>query len=108
MASTEVESLVANRFGTNTSLVHPDTLKQGASAVPFPITTIERAGMAKQKSRTSDTSMANGIKVKRQDGKIWSHLRAKWLEETPEERVRQQYLPVLVEEYGFALDQMDE
>ena len=64
--------------------------------------------MAKRKSRTSDTSTANGIKVKRQDGKIWSHLRAKWLEETPEERVRQQYLPVLVEEYGFALDQMDE
>lgn len=64
--------------------------------------------MAKRKSQTSDTSTANGIKVKRQDGKIWSHLRSKWLEETPEERVRQQYLPVLVEEYGFALHQMDE
>jgi type I restriction enzyme M protein len=41
-------------------------------------------------------------------GKIWSHVRQKWLIETPEERVRQEYFPVLVEEYGFALEQIDE
>jgi len=40
--------------------------------------------------------------------KIWSHLRVKWLNETPEERVRQEYLLVLVNEYGFALDQIAE
>ena len=41
-------------------------------------------------------------------GKIWSYLRKKWLDETPEERVRQEYLCVLVNEYGFALEQIDE
>ncbi len=48
------------------------------------------------------------VKRDEQKGKIWSHLRAKWLDETPEERVRQEYLPVLVNEYGFALEQMAE
>ena len=41
-------------------------------------------------------------------GKIWSHIRSKWLDETPEEFVRQNYLCVLVNEYGFDLQQMDE
>jgi type I restriction enzyme M protein len=40
--------------------------------------------------------------------KIWSHIRQKWIVETPEERVRQEYLPVLVGEYGFPLEQIDE
>jgi len=44
----------------------------------------------------------------KKNGKIWSHLRKKWLDETPEESVRQEYLCVLVNEYGFALDQIDE
>jgi type I restriction enzyme M protein len=39
---------------------------------------------------------------------IFSPLRAKWVPLTPEERVRQQYLKVLVEEYGFTYDQMAE
>jgi type I restriction enzyme M protein len=46
--------------------------------------------------------------VRRDKGRIWSHVRNKWLEETPEEMVRQEYLGVLVNEYGFAVDQMDE
>ncbi|MCB9844615.1 MAG: N-6 DNA methylase [Phycisphaeraceae bacterium] len=41
-------------------------------------------------------------------GKIWSHIRQKWLVETPEEQVRQSYLPILINEYGFSLDQMEE
>jgi type I restriction enzyme M protein len=41
-------------------------------------------------------------------GKIWSHIRNKWLVETPEERVRQEYLLILVNEYGFSLDQIAE
>jgi len=49
------------------------------------------------------------IEVKRDGkGKIWSHLRQKWLYETPEESVRQSFLPVLVAEYGYSLEQMDE
>lgn len=41
-------------------------------------------------------------------GHIWSHVRAKWLVETPEELVRQEYLCLLVNEYGFSLEQIDE
>lgn len=41
-------------------------------------------------------------------GQIWSHIRQKWLVETPEERVRQQYLTVLVNEYGFSPEQISE
>lgn len=41
-------------------------------------------------------------------GKIWSHIRRKWLVETPEETVRQEYLLVLVNEYSFSLDQIAE
>lgn len=48
------------------------------------------------------------MKVRRENGKIWSHIRKKWLIETPEETVRQEYLCTLVNEYGFALNQMDE
>lgn len=49
------------------------------------------------------------LEVRREDtGKIWSHVRHKWLVETPEERVRQEYLCVLVNEYGFNVDQIDE
>ncbi len=52
--------------------------------------------------------MSTQIAVRREKGKIWSHIRQKWLIETPEESVRQEFLCVLVTEYGFALDQMDE
>ena len=54
----------------------------------------------------SDTSR---LEIRRNSkGKIWSHLRQKWLDETPEERVRQAYVCVLVNEYGFRLEQMTE
>lgn len=39
---------------------------------------------------------------------IFSHIRQRWLVETPEERVRQTFVTTLHNEYGFALDQMDE
>ena len=50
------------------------------------------------------------LKLKRDDakGKIWSHIRSKWLVETPEETVRQVYLLILVNEYGFTLNQISE
>jgi type I restriction enzyme M protein len=52
--------------------------------------------------------MPSQLAVRREKGKIWSHIRQKWLEETPEEMVRQGYLLTLVNEYGFNLEQMDE
>lgn len=39
---------------------------------------------------------------------IFSKVRQKWLTLTPEEKVRQDYLEVLVNEYGYALDQVAE
>lgn len=49
------------------------------------------------------------LEIRRKTGnKIWSHVRAKWLVETPEETVRQEYLLVLVNEYGFSIDQISE
>ena len=48
------------------------------------------------------------LSVERRHGEIYSHIRKKWLIETPEERVRQEYLCVLVNEYNYSLDQIDE
>lgn len=49
------------------------------------------------------------LEVRRNNkNKIWSHLRQKWLDETPEERVRQEYVCILTNEYGFRLEQMTE
>ena len=39
---------------------------------------------------------------------VYSLIRKRWLQLTPEEKVRQEYLRILVNEYGYALDQMDE
>lgn len=75
--------------------------------------------MAKQKPNGGGTATAtaksatNGerpaLSVKTDDkGRIFSHIRQKWLVETPEERVRQAYVATLHNEYGFNLDQMDE
>ena len=63
----------------------------------------------KPDKRTKKTD-ADGapLAVRRDKGKIWSHIRSKWLVETPEETVRQQYLLILVNEYGFSVDQIDE
>ena len=42
------------------------------------------------------------------NGRVFPHIRQKWLIETPEEGVRQEYVVSLHNEYGFDLDQMDE
>src|SRR4051794_12796654 len=57
---------------------------------------------------TQARSDRDQLSVRRDKGKIWSPIRNKWLVETPEETVRQEYLWVLVNEYGFSPDQMDE
>ncbi len=60
---------------------------------------------SKKKGADGNTTQ---LTVRREKGKIWSHIRQKWLIETPEETVRQEFLCVLVSEYGFAPDQIDE
>lgn len=56
--------------------------------------------------KTEETST---LQIKRNnEGKIYSHIRKIWLVETPEETVRQNYLLVLVNEYGYSLEQIDE
>lgn len=52
--------------------------------------------------------MSGLLSIRREKNTIWSHIRKKWLVETPEERVRQEYLCTLVNEYGFNLDQIEE
>ncbi len=53
-------------------------------------------------------SYVKADEVQIEGNKIFSPVRKKWLPLTPEEKVRQQYLTVLIDEYGFALDQIDE
>ncbi|MCX7872752.1 MAG: N-6 DNA methylase [Verrucomicrobiae bacterium] len=61
------------------------------------------------KTKTPVVATSEKIEVVRDGkGKIWSHIRQIWLDETPEESVRQSYLLVLVNEYGFTLEQMGE
>lgn len=50
----------------------------------------------------------NKITILEKDGKIFSHIRKKWLTKTPEEIVRQQYLLVLINHYGYSIDQIKE
>ena len=52
----------------------------------------------------------SALKVKKDEkkGLIWSHVRGKWLVETPEESVRQEYLLTLCNEYDFAVEQIAE
>jgi hypothetical protein len=65
--------------------------------------------------QTADASERNRatarpvLSIKTNDkGEVFSHVRQKWLIETPEERVRQAYVVSLHNEYGFDLNQMDE
>ena len=57
---------------------------------------------------TTPSTQALAVKRDETKGQIWSHIRKKWLFETPEERVRQDYLCILVNEFGYALEQIDE
>lgn len=48
----------------------------------------------------------NELEIKRENGKIFCPLTNSWHIETPEEKVRQQYIAKLVNEYGYSLEQM--
>ncbi|MBI5805596.1 N-6 DNA methylase [candidate division TA06 bacterium] len=62
----------------------------------------------KIKEPRPDYVAESGATIKREGGKIWSPVRQKWLVETPEEYVRQEYLLILLHEYGFKVDQIAE
>ena len=49
---------------------------------------------------------ADEIQIK--GSQIFSKVRQKWLHLTPEERVRQEYLKILIQEYGYNIDQLAE
>ena len=69
-----------------------------------------------QQEYEADPSSGAQTRVRRQERRkpaaqrrqIWSHVRRKWLVETPEETVRQEYLLILLHEYGYALEQIAE
>ena len=46
------------------------------------------------------------LEIKSDNGKIFCPLTDSWHIETPEEKVRQEYIKILVEDYGYSLDQM--
>ena len=46
------------------------------------------------------------LEINRENGKIFCPLTNTWHIETPEEKVRQEYIKNLVENYGYSLDQM--
>lgn len=46
------------------------------------------------------------LEIKRENGKIFCPLTDSWHIETPEEKVRQEYIKKLVDDYGYSLDQM--
>lgn len=46
------------------------------------------------------------LEIKKENGKIFCPLTNSWHIETPEEKVRQEYIKKLVEDYGYSLDQM--
>lgn len=66
--------------------------------------------MAKSRKKPAGAAAEAGpLSIKRRTGgEIWSPVRQRWLVEKPEETVRQDFLCVLVNEYGYSLDQIGE
>lgn len=48
------------------------------------------------------------LEVQEKDGKIYCSLKKAWHVSTPEERVRQYYIAILANKYGYSLEQMDQ
>lgn len=48
------------------------------------------------------------LEVQEKDGKIYCPLKKAWHISTPEERVRQYYIAILANKYGYSLEQMDQ
>jgi type I restriction enzyme M protein len=56
----------------------------------------------------ANKSYVKADEIQLKGNQIFSPVRGKWLPLTPEERVRQQYLSVLTNEYGYSIDQIAE
>jgi type I restriction enzyme M protein len=62
--------------------------------------------MAKKKTEIQSYAKPDQIRI--EGSKIYSPLRKIWVPLTPEERVRQEYLLNLTDEYGYSLEQIEE
>ena len=62
--------------------------------------------MAKKKAAPQTYAKPDQIQIR--GNQILSILRQKWVALTPEERVRQEYLRILMEEYGYKAEQIEE
>lgn len=62
--------------------------------------------MAKKKPESQAYAKPDQIRI--EGNKIFSHVRQKLVQLTPEERVRQGFLLVLLNEYGYSLEQIEE
>ena len=62
--------------------------------------------MAKKITEAQPYAKPDHIEIR--GNEIFSPVRKAWVQLTPEERVRQEFLIVLMEEYGYTLDQIDE
>ena len=62
--------------------------------------------MAKKKTESQFYPKPDQLQVR--SNQIFSTVRRKWLPLTPEEWVRQEYLILLTDEYGYSLDQISE
>ncbi len=60
------------------------------------------------KKQTTPKPYVKPDQIQIQGNKIYSILRQKWVALTPEERVRQEYLSILADEYGYQPEQMEE
>ena len=48
------------------------------------------------------------LDIQEKDGKIYCPLKKAWHVSTPEERVRQYYITILANKYGYSLNQMEQ
>ena len=62
--------------------------------------------MAKKQTAPKPYEKPDQIRIEGE--KIYSPLRKKWVQLTPEERIRQEYLIVMTDEYGYSLEQIAE
>lgn len=62
--------------------------------------------MAKNKPAPQPYAKPDQIQIR--GNQLFSTVRKTWVQLTPEERVRQEFLLVLINEYGYSLDQIDE
>jgi len=71
-------------------------------------TTLLRDEKVLMPKKTEPKPYAKPDQIQTRANQIYSPVRQKWVQLTPEERVRQDFLLVLINEYGYSLEQIDE